>query len=56
VLPASEKNKNKKMQATPTMLLKTNNRKSDTFCLAMMLMKTGLLSVYSHDVKENKGC
>jgi len=56
VLPAGEKKQNKKMQATPTMLLKTNSWQNDTFCLAMMLMKTGPLSVHSHDVIENKGC
>jgi hypothetical protein len=44
-----------KMQATPTMLLKTNGGKTSAGATPTMFMKTSNLIVYTYDVDENKG-
>jgi len=44
-----------KMQATPTMLLKTNGGKTSAGATPTMFMKTSDLSLYTYDVDENKG-
>ena len=43
------------MQATPTMLLKTNGGKTSAGATPTMFMKTSDLSLYTYDVDENKG-
>ena len=44
-----------KMQATPTMLLKTNGGKTSAGATPTMFMKTGSLFLYTYDIHENKG-
>jgi hypothetical protein len=44
-----------KMQATPTMLLKTNGGKTSAGATPTMFMKTSNLSLHTYDVDENKG-
>ena len=44
-----------KMQATPTMLLKTNGGKTSAGATPTMFMKTSNLILYTYDIYENKG-
>ena len=44
-----------KMQATPTMLLKTNGGKTSAGATPTMFMKTSNLFLYTYDVDEKKG-
>ena len=44
-----------KMQATPTMLLKTNGGKTPAGATPTMFMKTSNLFLYTYDIYENKG-
>ena len=44
-----------KMQATPTMLLKTHGEKMSALATPTMFMKTSNLILYTYDIYENKG-
>jgi hypothetical protein len=44
-----------KMQATPTMLLKTNRGKTSAGATPTMFMKTSNLFLYTYDIYENEG-
>jgi hypothetical protein len=44
-----------KMQATPTMLLKTNGGKTPAGATPTMFMKTSNLFLYTYDIYENEG-
>jgi hypothetical protein len=44
-----------KMQATPTMLLKTHVEKISVLATPTIFMKTSNLFLYTYDIHENKG-